>query len=360
MSNRNILFISEDKIKSNSTLPDNVWGKYLLPSIQYAQENGLQNIIGSALYDTLVNLIQTGQITSTGCTIYKQLLDEYIEPYLINKTIVEVIPNLSTKIGNIGTVIASDDKVVSLSDSERDLLRNSYQQKADFYTKRLQEWLKAKESLFPELQSTAYIKPNLDSSNNSVGLWLGGFRSKVYIDSASTASSGATGGTEYARGYADGYASGYTSGLTKGTADQKARLTATTFTENGVYTREDGWSSVTVNTSGITPEEREQIYQSGYTSGYTDGYNSGYTQGASDGFQSGWTSGYTSGVTDGKVWQKSLLVSTAITANGTYQRENGWNSVEVNVPSTTTLVCTQAEYDAMPSHSDYIIYLING
>lgn len=40
---------------------------------------------------------------------------------------------------------------------------------------------------------------------------------------------------------------------------------------------------------------------------------------------------YQSGITAGAAQQKALLTSTAITQNGTYTRENGWNSVRVNV-----------------------------
>ena len=51
----------------------------------------------------------------------------------------------------------------------------------------------------------------------------------------------------YTEGYGSGYTSGYTSGETDGAAAQKALLTATAFTDNGLYTSENGFSGVTVN-----------------------------------------------------------------------------------------------------------------
>lgn len=59
----------------------------------------------------------------------------------------------------------------------------------------------------------------------------------------------------YSRGSSDGYASGYTDGMVSGTsvgydegvAEQKAKLTGVTITENGQYNRPDGYSAVTVN-----------------------------------------------------------------------------------------------------------------
>lgn len=189
--------------------------------------------------------------------------------------------------------------------------------------------------------------------------------------------------------YMDGYEEGFGDGYESGTTDQINRLASTAFTYNSAFTRADGWSSVTVNVpqSGHTSEELQEWYDSGYTSGvtdgyesgftdgydsgftdgynsgYTDGYNSGYTSGTTDGFQSGYTSGltdgyssgwtdgyasgftdgynsgktdgyqsgYTEGVEDGKDIQKSLLASTAFTENGHYEREDGWNEVNVNV-----------------------------
>lgn len=78
----------------------------------------------------------------------------------------------------------------------------------------------------------------------------------------------------------------------EGVADQKAKLTSTTFTENGNYTREDGWNAVQVNVDTVTP--------------------------------------YNNGVAD----QKAKLTSLNVTQNGTYRREDGYNEVVVNVPSS--------------------------
>ena len=99
----------------------------------------------------------------------------------------------------------------------------------------------------------------------------------------------------------------------------------------------------------------EEVYEDGYesgftvghTSGYTDGWNAGYPSGVTDGFALGYPSGHTdgyaegeivgkaagyvSGYTAGEAEQKSKLVSTAFTENGTYTREDGWNEVEVNI-----------------------------
>lgn len=64
----------------------------------------------------------------------------------------------------------------------------------------------------------------------------------------------------------------------------------------------------------------EEIWDEGYESGLTA--CSGSCEGV-----------YEEGFADGVAEQKAKLVSTAITANGTYSREDGFNLIDVNVPS---------------------------
>lgn len=50
----------------------------------------------------------------------------------------------------------------------------------------------------------------------------------------------------FIQGESEGYNDGYAEGLEDGAADQKELLEAVTFTENGTYTKEDGYNQVTV------------------------------------------------------------------------------------------------------------------
>lgn len=230
-------------------------------------------------------------------------------------------------------------------------------------------------------------------------VWLDKPYGTIIVDCPDTGISWESG---YTSGYTDGLAacSGsscdgiYESGYTAGEAAQKAKLSYTAITENGEYTSEDGFSAVTVNVpSGETinnqtkrfnwnngdydyqpdntggyyvkktnvnmPGEYSITPDSGYTGlrmvdisewiwagdAYNAGFSAGYDSAATgnpgydEGYEVGFDEGYTSGVTD----QKNKLTSTAITQNGTYTREDGFNSVYVNVPQTGY---TQADLDA--------------
>ena len=173
-----VLLISEDTIKTYSGLNDNIWGKSLLPAIREAQEIGLQSIIGSCLYQRLCTMVEDGSISSQENIQYKQLLYNEISYYLIYKTISDVIPVIGVKLANIGVVISNDEHIQNLTEDERNRVDNYYQLRADFYCKRMQEWLLSNKELFPELDecSCNQMKANLESAA-STGLWLGGYRS---------------------------------------------------------------------------------------------------------------------------------------------------------------------------------------
>lgn len=157
----------------------------------------------------------------------------------------------------------------------------------------------------------------------------------------------------------EAFNSGYTGGEIAGAAEQKALMIPFTATTNGTYAREDGYSSfeVVVPQTGHTDAELQQAFQSGYTGGesaqksklsaITITQNGPYTR--ADGYsaitvsvpQTGHTDAeiteaYNSGYTAGMAAQKALMVGLTATTNGTYTREDGYSSVYVNVSGSSS------------------------
>ena len=95
------------------------------------------------------------------------------------------------------------------------------------------------------------------------------------------------------------YDEGYEQGETDGINEQKGKLESINITENGTYTKEDGYNEIVVEVPDLNGS-----YDEGYGQGKTDGVNE----------------------------QKSKLESINITENGTYTKEDGYNQIEVNVP----------------------------
>lgn len=169
----NILLISEDTLKTHSVLNKNIWADNLAHVIKTTQDVDLQQILGSCLYKKLLELVETGDIKKQEYAIYKTLLDEHILNYLIYQTLVNLIPEISTKITNMGLVTTSDEHVQNVSQAEREIVIGQYQKYADAYCKMLQGFLKENKNKISELDFCCEAELN---SSATVGLWLGGIR----------------------------------------------------------------------------------------------------------------------------------------------------------------------------------------
>ncbi len=172
----NVLLISEDFVKTNSNISDNMFGKFLLPAIREAQHMRLQSVIGTRLYESLLRQVTAGTLTEQ----YKELVDDYIQWFLLYQVLSDVIDVIDVKLVNMGTVRNRDEYVDNISDSERVRLKHNYEYKADWYCKQLQTYLLDNKDQFEELDECTCnnIKANLQSAA-STGIWLGGYRGKV-------------------------------------------------------------------------------------------------------------------------------------------------------------------------------------
>ena len=177
----NILFISEDYVKTNSNLNDNLFGKNLLPAMREAQDVYLQQIIGSTLYEKIIKLIDDELIGETENALYKDLLDNQIRPYLLYQTLVQLIPVINAKLVNFGTSMSNDEHLVNLSQGDVVVLTGHYQNMADFYCRRLQEYiLNNCEALSVDTCTCEGIRANLNNAA-TCGIFLGGQRGRKLV-----------------------------------------------------------------------------------------------------------------------------------------------------------------------------------
>lgn len=139
------------------------------------------------------------------------------------------------------------------------------------------------------------------------------------------------------------YEEGYVVGKEDGINEQKRKLTDINITQNGTYTKEDGYKNVVVNVP--VPEINNQeksitITENGQTDITPDTNYTGLSKvgvNVNIDTQSYYDNGYSQGKIDGKTEgiaeQKAKLTDISITENGTYEKEDGYKSVVVNVPS---------------------------
>ena len=169
-----ILLVSEDFVKTNSALNDNLWGKFLLPAIREAQDINLQIYLGECLYKTILGMVQDGSITASTNESYKALLDDYVQPYLLYQIQANIVPVLNVKMTNIGSVVSKDEYINTLSQGNIDLVQRDFQLKADFYAQRMLNFILNHSNEF-NLDECACrsLNAHLDSSASTT-IWLGG------------------------------------------------------------------------------------------------------------------------------------------------------------------------------------------
>ncbi len=144
--NINTLLINAQYIKQYSTVGDNTDEAYITPAIMDAQLMGLQPIIGTMLYDNLCTMVQENILTDP----YKELLDNYITPYLLNKTQAYLLMNLFAKQRNAGVVTYLDTNQQNLDIAQVKFIKAEFDNKATFYAQRMADYLCTNSNLFPE------------------------------------------------------------------------------------------------------------------------------------------------------------------------------------------------------------------
>lgn len=176
-----IILTSEKFVKSVTSVSDNIAGKYILPSLREAQEQGLKGILGDALLAKLKGLVANKEIDLESNAAYKILLDR-CQYYLAYAAIVEVTNKVSYKIGNFGVAKSSDENLQVASQDEIGKMQYYYQSKADAHCLDLQNFLLQNRSDYPELTENCChnIESNLHSAA-SCGIFLGGARGKRRI-----------------------------------------------------------------------------------------------------------------------------------------------------------------------------------
>lgn len=128
------------------------------------------------------------------------------------------------------------------------------------------------------------------------------------------------------------YDEGYADGIVEGKKLQKIKLTNLTVSENGVYKREDGWNEIKVDVEipeniGNT-QEKTLIVTKDISVVLPDADYDAMTKVSVNATQYGQDKR-----NEGIAIQKSKLTNLSVTANGTYERTDGWNKINVNVSS---------------------------
>ena len=147
-----VFLISEDILKSETILNDNVGSEFIHPAIETSQDIYLQQLIGTELLERLYELVSEGTISNEENGKYKTLLDDYITNYLKFKVLSEITIPLAYKYRSSGVVQVMNDHTTNTTMRDATMVQNHYELRATFYAERMTKYLK--NNNFPEYGST--------------------------------------------------------------------------------------------------------------------------------------------------------------------------------------------------------------
>lgn len=153
MSAYNVLFISEEKLKSYTSIHESVSPDDLVPYVLQAQDIYLRNYLGSTFYTQLKEQVRNGVVSTPN----RLLLDDFIGPILCNYSFYHAIPFLAYKIFNKSILKPNSENAPSVELDEVKFLQSNVKEVAESYVDQMQRYLAFNLSLYP-----AYANWNAD------------------------------------------------------------------------------------------------------------------------------------------------------------------------------------------------------
>ena len=140
---KKVLLINESQIKNQSVLDNAVDSKVLSKTILACQEIELRSILGTTLYNSVIDAVYDFVNSGTTMTdIQTDLLNNYIQPYLIHEVVTSFIVVNNYRIGNKGVLKLRDDVGENVNGSELEFVRTYYANLTTRYKNNLIQFIK--------------------------------------------------------------------------------------------------------------------------------------------------------------------------------------------------------------------------
>jgi len=173
-----ILMLSVEELKKNSTIDYNVEDKILESSILDAQNIDIQAIVGTILYNKLISLIENDDILTETYADYKILLDEYVYPAHLKFSLLRSIMPMRIAFRNKGIMQMNSENSTPVDKEFITYIETKIRNDVDFYANKLKGYLCFFFDKYPTMDDTIptnrndYNKPN-ERQNYFGGLYLG-------------------------------------------------------------------------------------------------------------------------------------------------------------------------------------------
>ena len=155
------LFISRTDLLRNSIIDGNVDTDKFIQFIKIAQEIHIQNFLGTDLY----NKISTDISGSSLSGAYLTLVNKYVQPMLIHYAMTDYLPFAAYQIKNGGVFKHLPENTEAVTKEEIDFLINKHRDIAEYYTRRMIDYVTFNINSFPEYNTNNNedVYPDKDS-----------------------------------------------------------------------------------------------------------------------------------------------------------------------------------------------------
>ena len=151
----NTFLISEAQIRNYTDIEDNIDSALVKNGIREAQDIKLQPIIGTLLIDKLYSLVDAGTMGDAANADYKTLLDSYIQDMLIYAAYYYILDSVYIRSRNNGLLIPDGgENSIAADRSMYNVKRQAVQNKMEFYSNLLTDYIIEEQTLYPELNAS--------------------------------------------------------------------------------------------------------------------------------------------------------------------------------------------------------------
>lgn len=150
----NVLLISEQKLKDNTPINENVDSSELRYGIQTAQNIFLQETLGTNFYEKILLQVQNGDIELPQHINNKELLNNFIQPMLIAYSYYLVLDNFFVKFVNVGLQSFRSEQSQPIGIKEFSYMKDQARDRAQFLDNLLRRHLVFNSNLYPDYTLT--------------------------------------------------------------------------------------------------------------------------------------------------------------------------------------------------------------
>ena len=143
--------LSEAKLRQFTDLNDSVDTSLLKNAVREAQDIMLQRIIGTPLYKSILNKIDTSTLTG----VYLTLVDDYIQDFLLYAAYYEALEAIYIRPRNNGLLTPTGgENSIETDRSLFNVKRQNVLNKMEFYADKLSAYLAEEQNQYPELNES--------------------------------------------------------------------------------------------------------------------------------------------------------------------------------------------------------------